>query len=132
MNLPVDSATASSFVIETISTIARLLSDLVAREDGERLLGKELSEVVRELALPRGAVLRGALVSDVLQDPRWIPSDEWGQDIRSMICVPLMSGDELLGGGEQPDRVPERCQKPPETGADRGVIVHDENRGAGH
>jgi PAS domain S-box-containing protein len=40
---------------------------------------------------------RGALVSDVLQDPRWIPSDEWGQDIRSMICVPLMSGDELLG-----------------------------------
>jgi PAS domain S-box-containing protein len=40
---------------------------------------------------------RGALISDVSQDPRWIPSEEWGQDIRSMICVPLMSGDELLG-----------------------------------
>jgi GAF domain-containing protein len=40
---------------------------------------------------------RGALIGDVLQDPRWIPSAEWGHDIRSMICVPLMSGDELLG-----------------------------------
>ncbi len=40
---------------------------------------------------------RGALVADVVQDPRWIPSEEWGHDIRSMICVPLLSGDELLG-----------------------------------
>jgi PAS domain S-box-containing protein len=40
---------------------------------------------------------RGVLVPNVADDPRWISSSEWGKDIGSIISVPLLASDELLG-----------------------------------
>ena len=40
---------------------------------------------------------RAIMVPDVLTDPRWVRGDEWGAGVRSMICIPLLSGDDLLG-----------------------------------
>jgi GAF domain-containing protein len=37
------------------------------------------------------------LVEDVHEDARWRVAPGWGEGVRSLISVPLRSGDELLG-----------------------------------
>ena len=38
---------------------------------------------------------KAVLVQDVHEDPRWQVAPGWGEGVRSLISVPLLSGDEL-------------------------------------
>ncbi|MDQ2810010.1 MAG: GAF domain-containing protein, partial [Chloroflexota bacterium] len=40
---------------------------------------------------------QGIMVNDVLADPRWAKSTQWGSGVRSLLSVPLLSGEDLLG-----------------------------------
>ncbi len=54
-------------------------------QHGEGLIGW----VVRER--------QGVMVNDVLTDARWTANLQWGVGVRSLIAVPLLSGEDLLG-----------------------------------
>jgi PAS domain S-box-containing protein len=59
----------------------------------------------RQVPFPEGEGIMGwvmrerkaVLVQDVYDDPRWRVAPGWGEGVRSLISVPLLSGDELLG-----------------------------------
>ncbi|HMA36612.1 MAG TPA: GAF domain-containing protein, partial [Chloroflexia bacterium] len=40
---------------------------------------------------------KGLRVDDVQTDPHWEPAAGWGEGVRSLISVPLLSGEDLLG-----------------------------------
>jgi|GEM_PF-501190 len=40
---------------------------------------------------------QGIMVNDVLADPRWATNPHWGSGVRSLISVPLLTGEDLLG-----------------------------------
>ena len=62
-------------------------------------------QVVEELSLHVGdglvgwvaAERRAAIVHDVEHDPRWLPLPDLDDWVRSVLCVPLISGDDLVG-----------------------------------
>ena len=40
---------------------------------------------------------QGVMVNDVLDDERWATNTQWGNGVRSLISVPLLTGEDLLG-----------------------------------